>query len=317
MTTPRRLAALLAMTLLTLTGCASRETASAPPASGPTSAAFPVEVSAPGGAAVRIESRPQRIVSLSPTTTEMLFAIDAGAQVVAVDDQSSHPEQAPRTQLSGFKPNLEAIAGYKPDLVVASNDIDNLVSGLTKLKIPVLLLPAASTLDDSYAELAALGRATGNEQQAADVVSRMRADIEKIVKETPKPNRPLRYYYELDPTYYTVTSSTFIGQLYALLGLTNIADAAPNVASAGGYPQLSAEYVVSANPDLVFLADTKCCAQNAKSVAARPGWSAVNAVRTGGIVALDDDVASRWGPRIVDAMRAAAGAVEAAAKQPG
>jgi iron complex transport system substrate-binding protein len=312
MTTARRLTALLILTLLALTGCASREPAGAPPASGPTSTAatFPVEVSVAGRSPVRIESRPQRIVSLSPTTTEMLFAAGAGSQVIAVDDQSNYPEQAPRTELSGFKPNLEAIAGYRPDLVVTTDDIDNLVSGLTRLKIPVLLAPAANTLEESYAEITAIGRATGNEPQAADVVNRMRADIEKIVNDTPKPSTPLRYYHELDPTYYTATSTTFIGQVYGLLGLVNIADAAPNAASAAGYPQLSAEYIVSANPDLVFLADTKCCNQNAQTVAARPGWNTINAVRNGGVVLLDDDVASRWGPRIVDALRAAADAVE-------
>ncbi len=111
----------------------------------------------------------------------------------------------------------------------------------------------------------------------------------------------MTYYHELDQTLYSVTSRTFIGSVYSLLALTNIADKAQG--GGGDYPKLSAEYVLSADPDLIFLADTKCCQQSAATVAKRPGWSAVTAVRTGNVVALDDDIASRWGPRVVDFLR--------------
>ena len=118
---------------------------------------------------------------------------------------------------------------------------------------------------------------------------------------------PLTYYHELDPTYFSATSKTFIGQVYSLLGLKNIAD--PADADGSGYPQLSAEAIIAANPDMVFLADTKCCQQTAQTVAARPGWNVITAVKDGGVVPLDDDIASRWGPRIVDYLRSVAAAV--------
>ena len=114
-------------------------------------------------------------------------------------------------------------------------------------------------------------------------------------------------YHELGPDLYSVTSSTFVGRVYALFGLKNIADAADTGGT--GYPKLSAEYVVSQSPDIVVLADIKCCAQTPQTVAARPGWSHVAAVRTGTIVRIDDSIASRWGPRIVNFVRAVAGAV--------
>ena len=248
----------------------------------------------------------QRIVSLSPTATEMLFAIGAGSQVVAVDSNSNYPKEAPRTDLSAYQPNLEAIAGYKPDLVVYSDDPGDLKAGLDKLSIPAIQQPAAKTLDDTYAQLDQLGRATGHAAEAGQLATTMRAEIAKIA--AAKPERPLTYYHELDKNLYSATSKTFIGQLYAQLGMENIADAADKDGS--GYPQLSAEYVVKADPDLIFLADTKCCGQSARTVAARDGWDGLTAVKTGGVVELDDDVASRWGPRVVDFLKTVAAKVQ-------
>ena len=256
-----------------------------------------------------LDRQPTRIVSLSPTTTEMLYAVGAGRQVTAVDDQSNFPAGVPKTDLSGFKPNAEAVAQKNPDLVVLTNDTNNIVDQLTRLKIPVYLAPAAKVLDDTYRQITELGTLTGHATEAADVVGRMKSDIDKLVKELPKRSKSLTYYHELDPTFYTATSKTFIGSLYALAGLTNIADAADATGAAAGYPQLSGEAVVQANPDLIFLADTKCCQQNTDSVRARPGWSGLTAVKNNQVVNLDDDIASRWGPRVVDLLRAVTGAV--------
>ena len=246
-------------------------------------------------------------MSLSPTATEMLFAIGAGGQVVAVDSNSNYPEEAPKTDLSAYQPNIEAIAGYKPDLVVYSDDPGELAAGLGKLGIPALQQPAATRLDDTYAQLDQLGRATGHQAEAGQLTATMRAEIEKIAAAA-RPERPLTYYHELDKNLYSATSKTFIGQLYAQLGMKNIADAADKEGT--GYPQLSAEYVIKADPDLIFLADTKCCGQSARTVAARDGWDQLTAVRSGGVVELDDDVASRWGPRVVDFLKTVAAKVE-------
>jgi iron complex transport system substrate-binding protein len=260
-----------------------------------------------GPASEEAKPAPQRIVSLSPTATEMLFAIGAGGQVVAVDSNSNYPKEAPKTELSAYEPNIEAIAGYKPDLVVYSDDPGELAAGLSKLGIPALQQPAATKLDDTYAQLDQLGRATGHPAEAAKLTATMRAEIGKITA-AGRPERPLTYYHELDKNLYSATSKTFIGQLYGQLGMKNIADAADKEGT--GYPQLSAEYVVKADPDLIFLADTKCCGQSASTVAARDGWDQLTAVKTGGVVELDDDVASRWGPRVVDFLKTVAAKVQ-------
>jgi iron complex transport system substrate-binding protein len=243
---------------------------------------------------------PQRIVSLSPTATEMLFAIGAGGQVVAVDDQSNYPADAPRTKLSGYEPNVEAIAGYDPDLVVASGDPGGLVDGLGKLNVDVLLQGAPKNLDGAYAEIKELGMKTGHYDEAVKVIARMRAQISQLVAQA-HVGAGLDVYHELGPDYYSAKSDTFIGSIYQELGAENIADGAGK--KAPDYPQLSAEYIVEADPDLIVLSDTKCCAQTLEKVAARPGWKRIDAVEDGDVVEVNDDIASRWGPRIVDFIR--------------
>jgi cobalamin transport system substrate-binding protein len=312
----RRLAVLLPLLVaVSIAGCANREEAASPAGTATSGAqqAFPVQLTPPDGRPTVLDRRPERIVSLSASSTEALFAIGAGKQVIAVDDQSSFPAEAPKTTLSGLTPNVEAIAGYRPDLVVAQADANDLVAGMEKLHHPVLLLPSAKTFDDVYAQFRLLGKATGHTAEAEDLATKTKDQIDDIVGNTPKPQRPLSYYHELTTELYAATSKTFIGQVYGLFGLTNIADPADTVDS-GGYPKLSAEHVLKSNPDLIFLADSRCCGQNAAAVGARPGWSTLKAVRDGNVVPLDDDLASRWGPRIVELVRSVGDAVTKAGK---
>jgi cobalamin transport system substrate-binding protein len=294
---------------LVLGGCSSDEPSTGGDgitSTGPASAAFPVTIST-GNGDVTIAERPEHIVSLSPTATEMLFAVGAGGQVEAVDDQSNYPNDAPMTDLSGFEPNVEAIASYEPDLVVYATETGDLGTSLEALGIATVVLPAAATLDDVYEQIEDLGLATGHEADAMDVTQELRAQVKTITASVPSATERVTFYHELDDTFYSVTSSTFIGQLYALLGLENIADEADD--TGGGYPQLSAEYIIDADPDLIFLADTKCCGQSAETVADRPGWDRIAAVENGNVVSLDDDVASRWGPRVVEYLQLIANAV--------
>ncbi|MEU8252038.1 ABC transporter substrate-binding protein [Nonomuraea sp. NPDC048916] len=300
---------------LVLAGCGQTGTATSPsaaPAASSTTAAttgFPVTVEA-GNGRITIERRPERIISLSAAHTETLFAIGAGPQVIAVDDQSNHPPQAPKTDLSGYKPNVEAIVAKKPDLVIVSDDIDQVVAELNKVNVPVLVEPAPTKLDEAYDEIADLGAATGNQAKADELVTGMKASLAKLAAEAPK-NRELTYYHELDQTPYAATSTTFIGQIYDIFGLTNIADKAPD--AAGGYPKLSAEFVAQADPDLIFLADVKCCGQSKETLAERPGWKGLSAIKNDQVVLLDDDIASRWGPRVVDFAETIGAAVAKAA----
>tara|TARA_Y100001970_G_scaffold50474_1_gene63868 strand:+ start:3914 stop:4918 length:1005 start_codon:yes stop_codon:yes gene_type:complete len=267
---------------------------------------FPVTLQTAMGE-LTLETQPVKILSLSPTATEILFAIGAGEQVFAVDDQSNYPPEAPVSDISGWSPNLEAILAIEPDLVVHSYLPEDIEQGLANVGIPSLTQFSAMTLEDTYQQIQQLGQATGNSEQAANIVLEMQQRIDELVTRG-SGFTPYTFYHELDQTYYSVTSTTFIGQIYAMIGLTNIADAADEAGS--GYPQLSEEYILLQDPDLIFLADTKCCGQSAETVSERNGWSALTAVSQGTVIELDDDIASRWGPRVVDFFEAVVVAME-------
>jgi iron complex transport system substrate-binding protein len=300
-----------------LVGCGSTTSNSAPastPTGTPTgTTGFPMTVTASNGN-VTIKAKPDRIISLSPTATEDLYAVGAGHQVVAVDSDSDYPKNAPVTSLSALTPNVEAIAKYRPDLVIASQDTGGLVTGLTKLGVPVLIEPAAATLASAYGQIDQIGQATGHLAQAQRTVSSMRSRITADVRRAGAGHKDLTYYWELSASpYYSVTSQTFIGQVVGLFGLKNIADAA-NKASDGGYPELTEEYIVTARPEIIFLADNQAAdgGQSPAVVARRSGWAAIPAVKDDDIIGLNDDIASRWGPRLPQLVAAIAQAVERA-----
>jgi len=166
--------------------------------------------------------------------------------------------------------------------------------------------PPAGDLATAYREIRQLGQATGHAAGATHVVDRISTELAAIVHSTSRLKKPLRVYHELEPTFYSATSHTFVGQIYSMLGLRNIADAAH---LSGPYPQLSDEYIIAANPNLVVLADTVCCKQSAATVAARPGWRNIPAVKDGAVVPVNDSIASQWGPRIAIFARTIAAAV--------
>ena len=251
-----------------------------------------------------------RVVSLSPTHTEIMYAIDAGDQLVAVDEYSNFPAEALDlpNELSGFEPNVEAIAAYEPDLVLIGGDFNGLGPQLEELGIDFFDGPTAQSFDDVYAQIDEVGMLVGRESEAEQLVATMQADIEEIVAAAPRTDPALSVYHEVDSTYYSADSSSFIGSIYSLFGLENIADRAEG--ESFGFPQLNAEAIISADPDLIFLPCGTFCFTTPDEVAARPGWDAIAAVRNGDVIEVDEDVASRWGPRVVDYVRDVSGAIQ-------
>jgi iron complex transport system substrate-binding protein len=270
-----------------------------------TATKYPLVISS-GGYTTTIAKKPTRIISLSPSATESLFEIGAGKQVLAVDSLSNFPKSAPITELSAFEPNVEAIAALKPDLVVLSVDaMKSLVvkEALEKLKIPVLMEKAPENLAQAYKGIEVLGAATDRTSEAKKVTFKMAALIKSILNRA-KRTVKITFFHELDNTLYSVTSDTFIGKVYKDFGLINIADKAAG-ADSYGYPQLSAEYVLKTDPDIIFLADAEY-GESPATVRARAGWSGITAVTKKNVFALPNDIPSRWGPRLVDFYRTVA-----------
>lgn len=286
-----RVLALLGALAIALTACGSDGGGGQPAVSGVATTV------APDG--------PTAIISLSPTATEILFAIGAGPQVVAVDNMSNYPAEAPVTELSGFTPNVESIAGYDPDLVVISYDPGDLVEGLEALGIPTVMQWAANSIEDTYSQIAELGDLTGQVEEAKAVNESIRAGLAELSDDPV--GAGMTYFHEIDNTLYSATSTTFVGQLYSLLGLENIADPADEAGF--GWPQLSAEFILEADPDIIFLSDA-AWGESAETVAARPGWDVLTAVVDGHVVPLDQDTSGRWGPRVVDFIESVKAAIE-------
>ena len=293
-------AVLSALTLagVGLAGCGSSGSTNATPAaSAPSSESVTYPVTEDG---TTLAAKPTHIISMSPTATDMLFTIGAGSQVISVDKNSDFfganpPPTPPPADIDAFQPNAETIAAKSPDLVVLSNDTNKIKEALVKLKIPVYMAPAAMTIDDTYHQMTALGALTGHPTGAAAAVAAEKKAIAADLAKLKPRAKPLTFYYELDQTLYSATSKTFIGSLFGMAKLTNIADAGN---ASNPYPQLSAEVIIKANPDVIFLADTECCQQSEATVAKRPGWSTIGAVKNQQVVPIADDVASQWGSRV-------------------
>lgn len=265
-------------------------------------ASFPVTVTGDNGD-VTVAEQPVSIASLSPTATEMLYAIGAGDQVTVVDNFSDFPATGlPGARVDAYQLNVEALTAYKPDLVIISGATPDQEAAFAALGMPMLVQTAPADLDGAFAQIETLGQATGHVAEATALVTSLKDRVADIVAQAPATDPPLTYYYELDQTYYSVTSDTFVGQVLADLGLASIADKAEGAAAAAGYPQLSAEYILQSDPDYIFLTDTVCCGQSAQTVAERDGWSVLSAITGDRVVPLDDSISSRWGPRIVDLM---------------
>lgn len=255
-----------------------------------------------------LENRPDRIVSLSATHTEILYALGAGDLVAGTDLTSNYPAEAEATaKVDAFNFDVEEIVALNPDLVITAFDFQGELAALESVGVPTLLLAPATSLEEAYDQIAILGQVTNREDVANEVVEAMRDRIDELMGSAP--GSSLSVFHEVDNTLYSANSSTFLGDIYAQFGFENIADEVPDEFGSG-YVQLSEEFIFAKNPDLVFLGDASF-GESLATVAARPGWQTLGAVQQGAVFELDGDVAGRWGPRTVDLVEEIAAAIEA------
>ena len=255
------------------------------------------------GREVKLEGPAQRVLSMAPSNTEILFAIGAGSQVVGRDSLSDYPaEAADITDIgSTFEAlNTESIVSLKPDLVLAAEiNTPEQVKQLEDLGLTVYYLKNPHTLEEMYDNVAIVAQLTGHEDEAAALVESLKARVAAVdEKIAPLSSRP-GVFYELDATDpakpYTAGKGTFITLLIDRAGGYNIAS------DIDGYPQFSLEQVVTADPAFIILGDARY-GVSPESIAQRPGWENLSAVKNGNVVPFNDDLASRPGPRLVDAL---------------
>jgi iron complex transport system substrate-binding protein len=252
------------------------------------------------GRSVILNEAAQRIVSLAPSNTEILFAIGAGEQVVGRDDFSDYPEAAKNIASIGstFEAlNTELIVSMKPDLVLAAEiNTPEQVKALEDLGLNVYYLKNPSTLEEMYTNLEIVAQLTGHEEEAATVIEALKVRVAAVDEKILPLSSRISVFYEVDGTDpskpFTAGKGTFITLLIERAGGTNIAS------DIDGYPQLSLEQVVAANPAFILLGDAKW-GITPESIAQRPGWANLSAVKNGQVLPFNDDLLSRPGPRMV------------------
>jgi iron complex transport system substrate-binding protein len=258
---------------------------------------FPLVVTRSDGRQLTIPEVPQRIASLSPGATEILYAVGAGPQVVATDMQSDYPPEAENTtRLDAFQPNLEAIVGVEADLIIIANDQDNVVEALDGLDKTVLFLEVPDTIDGVIEQVRLLALVSGHESEGERLAQEMEGRIDAVTEKLADVLEGPRIYHELDNTFFTVAPDSFVGDFYNLLEAQNIAEGA-----ATAYPQLSQEEILDRDPEVIVLADADA-GESPETVKARPGWGAISAVKNDRVYVIDPDIVSRPSPRVVEGL---------------
>ena len=259
--------------------------------------AFPLTITDSGGTELVFEAAPRRIISFSPAATEILFAIGAGGQVIAVDEFSNYPpeiEALDRVRYSD--PDPEAALVLDPDLVLFGTQQEGSVEQFRALDLRVMLSRAPESIDGVLADIELLGRVTGHAEQAEALTAEMRRRIAAVVDSIDDVREGPLVFYELTDGLYTVGPDSFIGAMLTLLKARNVAEGAVSA-----FPQLTSEAVIDADPAVILLADAAFGA-SLETLRARPGWAGIAAVASGRVYPIDPDIASRPGPRIVEAI---------------
>jgi cobalamin transport system substrate-binding protein len=297
--------ACIAATALAMSACggggSSSKTATPPASANDT---FPAQLQRSDGKTVSLTGAPKRLVSLSPGATEIIYALGAEGELAAVDKNADYPDGAKNfaTKLDALQPNVESILELQPDLVIIATDANGVVAALDRVNVPVLFSDInidVRAVDDVLGQIKLIGAATGKSANADSLIADLRGRIDAVtskLQDVSAGDGP-SVYHELDDTYYTASTGSFVGDIYNVLKAKNIAG------DGGGsaYPQLTQETIIAANPQAIVLAD-EAFGTTPDAVKARPGWGNIDAVKNGKIFGVDPDIISRPGPRIVDAL---------------
>lgn len=268
-----------------------------------TAAEFPLELPRSDGGTTNLDQAAVRIVSLSPAATEIIYALGVEGAIVGVSADSDYPQAAAAfaTKLDPAQATVQAVTALNPDLVIVGGDVNGIIAGFDQANIPVFYQAddGIKSVSDVLGLIILLGRVTGKSAEATTLVTDLGSRI-KVVEDAVQgasASGGERIYHEVDPTLFTTSDDSLTGDLYRTLRVRNIA------ADGGGSarPQLNAATIIASNPSAIVLADGEA-GVTAAAVAARPGWSVIEAVVNDRVFTIDGTIVSRPGPRIVEAL---------------
>jgi iron complex transport system substrate-binding protein len=272
--------------------------------------AFPVTLTDDNGNSVTIKSKPARIVSTAPASTEILFAIGAGDRVVGVTSLDDYPPEAKDiAKIGDFQANTEAVMALSPDLVVGYSGNEEALAPVQKAGAPVLILNPA-TLDQIYANIDMLGKATGATGKADEVVDSIKAQVKEVTDAAAKQQFSPKVFYALDNTLWTAGPGSFVDELLKLVGATNIGSL-PGSDSSGAqaYYQFAPEQLIAADPDVILLPNTAY--KSIDEFVNDPRFTKLSAVQDGHVYLINDTIVTRPGPRVGEGLKALFDAVQA------
>lgn len=290
---------MLLMVLLAACGANPAPKSSGDTTQTPVQGQFPLTITDSTGTEVKIEKKPERIVSVMPGTTEIAYAVGAGDKIVGVSNYDNYPEDVKKKEKVGdLKVNIEKVVSLEPDIILADTGNGEAIDALRKTGLPVVVMEA-KTFDEIYKSIEMIGKATGNDAKAAEVVGKMKTDVQDVqdkVKAVPQEKRP-NVWIEVDPSLFTAGTGTFMHDLVTLAGGKNIAG------DLDGWKQLSEEKVLQRNPDVIMNTYGYYDKEGAAKIKQRPKWQQVQAIKDGRVFAVDSDVVNRPGPRITEGLK--------------
>lgn len=281
----------------------------ASPSSSPAEAAFPLTLTDDEGTEVTLDAPPERVISLSPANTEIVFALGAGDSLVGGTDFDDFPaEAADLPDVATFTGVLmEQVVDLEPDLVLAAGNAFTPAADIERMRelgFPVLVV-YAETVDEVLTDIELIGQALGRETEATDLTADMRDRIEEVTTATGAADDAPRVFYQIgsEPEIYGPAPGSFIADMVDLAGGDPITTSDPAVFS------IPLEQLVTADPEIVVLGDAAygVCPDQ---IAARPGWREMTAVREGAVRPIDDTIVTRPGPRLAEGLASLALAID-------
>ena len=239
-------------------------------------------------------STEQRVVSLSTTHTEIIQTLGGENLLVGIDSFSE--SELPIEKIDAFTVTADELVNLNPDLVMVAFDFNGIIDGLEALNLNYVLLPPARNFDEVYTQIMEIGNLINKSEESIDLVSEMENDVAEIIENFSAQN--VKVFHEIGYTYgiYTVNENSFIGEIYNLLGVDNIANFKEDPFGSG-YPEFSEEEILMANPNLIIVGHSDYLN---KDLSTRVGWEEITAIQSGNLFFLDENLANNWGTNTVD-----------------